>query len=483
MAQPCRVRDDRAHARRQPPPPAAAPAPPHRGRGRRRAAHRRRRDPRPTPRSGATRFALEIGGGAVRIRHGAGGARRYAEETLRQIRAQSRRALPPLRIDDAPDFPVRGLMLDVSRDRVPTRETLARLVELLARLRLNHLELYTEHTFAYRGHEAVWRDASPLTPDDVRWLDALCRERDIELCANQNMLRPHGALARAPGLPRARRGAGRLRARSSASRCRPACSRRRRTTPHFALGLCRELLACHTSRRIHIGCDETFELGRGAEPGGGGGARPRPRLSRPPAAPAAAAPAPTAARCSSGATSCAITRSWCPSCRAKARSRAPGTTRRRSPSLRCRTRCSRCSPSSASIARASPASRRTCDAFARLRPALLGVPGHVELELADRPPAERARQPARRRRGRPRARRRRLPDHRLGRQRAPAAAERRASRRSRTARPCRGASRPTASSTLAAALDAFVFEDEARVLGAALETLGGARHGHRARSG
>jgi hypothetical protein len=32
----------------------------------------------------------------------------------------------------------------------------------------------------------------------------------------------------------------------------------------FALGLCRELLACHTSRRIHIGCDETFELGRGS---------------------------------------------------------------------------------------------------------------------------------------------------------------------------------------------------------------------------
>jgi hypothetical protein len=31
----------------------------------------------------------------------------------------------------------------------------------------------------------------------------------------------------------------------------------------FALALCRELLSHHSSRRIHIGCDETFELGRG----------------------------------------------------------------------------------------------------------------------------------------------------------------------------------------------------------------------------
>src|SRR5690606_2842152 len=66
------------------------------------------------------------------------------------------------------------------------RETLAQLVDLLALLRVNHFELYTEHTFAYAGHEEVWRDASPLTPDDVRWLDDLCAARGIELAANQN---------------------------------------------------------------------------------------------------------------------------------------------------------------------------------------------------------------------------------------------------------------------------------------------------------
>ena len=44
----------------------------------------------------------------------------------------------------------------------------------LAASRMNQLELYTEHTFAYTGHAAVWAGASPLTADDMRWLDALC---------------------------------------------------------------------------------------------------------------------------------------------------------------------------------------------------------------------------------------------------------------------------------------------------------------------
>src|SRR5690606_20575826 len=50
----------------------------------------------------------------------------------------------------------------------------------------NHLELYVEHTFAYADHEVVWRDASPLTADDLRWLDGRCADAGIELVANQN---------------------------------------------------------------------------------------------------------------------------------------------------------------------------------------------------------------------------------------------------------------------------------------------------------
>ena len=62
-----------------------------------------------------------------------------------------------LRIRDWPDFPRRGVMLDVSRGRVPKLETLLDLAEHLADFKINELQLYTEHTFAYRRYKSVWQ--------------------------------------------------------------------------------------------------------------------------------------------------------------------------------------------------------------------------------------------------------------------------------------------------------------------------------------
>lgn len=94
--------------------------------------------------------------------------------------------LPCLKIMDWPDFPNRGVMLDVSRDRVPTMATLYELVDLMASWKLNQLQLYMEHTFAYRGHEVVWENASPFTGEEMLALDAYCRQRFVELVPNQN---------------------------------------------------------------------------------------------------------------------------------------------------------------------------------------------------------------------------------------------------------------------------------------------------------
>jgi hypothetical protein len=94
--------------------------------------------------------------------------------------------LPGLHLTDWPDYPHRGVMLDVSRDKVPTMETLFDLVDRLASWKVNQLQLYTEHTFAYRGHELVWANASPFTGEEILALDAFCRERYVELVPNQN---------------------------------------------------------------------------------------------------------------------------------------------------------------------------------------------------------------------------------------------------------------------------------------------------------
>jgi hexosaminidase len=57
--------------------------------------------------------------------------------------------------------------LIVSRDKVPTMDTLYDLIDQLSDWKVNQIQLYIEHTFAYRGHETVWKDASPFTGNAV----------------------------------------------------------------------------------------------------------------------------------------------------------------------------------------------------------------------------------------------------------------------------------------------------------------------------
>src|ERR1700760_2316327 len=72
---------------------------------------------------------------------------RPAAATLRQLLREHGSKIPFLKIRDWPDFPRRGVMLDISRGRVPKLGTLLDLVEKLADFKINEFQLYTEHTF------------------------------------------------------------------------------------------------------------------------------------------------------------------------------------------------------------------------------------------------------------------------------------------------------------------------------------------------
>jgi hexosaminidase len=188
----------------------------------------------------------------------------YGVTTLMQTLGQTDGALPSGEIDDRPDFPVRGVMLDVSRDKVPTMETLFSLIDMFAGLKLNHLQLYTEHTFAYAGHEEVWAEASPLTGEEVLRLDAYCRERFIELAPNQNSF---GHMTRWLVHPRYRHLAeclegfdwpwgGRSEEPFSLDPSDPG-------SVELLQDLFAQLLPHFSSRLFNVGCDETFDVGQG----------------------------------------------------------------------------------------------------------------------------------------------------------------------------------------------------------------------------
>ncbi len=184
-------------------------------------------------------------------------------KTLAQLIHQCGTKLPALTIRDFPSFPNRGVMLDISRDRVPTMEELQWVVRLLSSWKINHLQLYTEHTFAYRGHEKVWQNASAMTPEEIRRLDAFCSEHGVTLAANQNcfghmerwlkhpeyahLAETHGEWSFA-GIPRS----------GPFSLC-PAAS----GSIELIKDLIDQLLPCFSSAMVNIGCDETFDVGQG----------------------------------------------------------------------------------------------------------------------------------------------------------------------------------------------------------------------------
>ncbi|HEX2619165.1 MAG TPA: family 20 glycosylhydrolase, partial [Phototrophicaceae bacterium] len=108
--------------------------------------------------------------------------------TLHQLVEVYGGELPCMVVDDYPDFLARGVMLDISRDKVPTMDTLYLLIRKLAFWKINQVQLYTEHTFAYRDHQEVWAESSPLTGQEVLELDVYCRQHHIDLVPNQNSL-------------------------------------------------------------------------------------------------------------------------------------------------------------------------------------------------------------------------------------------------------------------------------------------------------
>ena len=159
---------------------------------------------------------------------------------------------------------VQGYQLDISRCKVPTMSTLFRMVDFLASLGYNQFQLYTEHTFAYSKHETVWREASPMTPDEIRALDSYCAERGIELVPNQNSFGHLEHWLRHPeynDLAEMPHGGAVVKRWGDYVVAHPTsiCPTDPRSVT-FLAGLYDELLPCFRSRYVNVGCDETVEL-------------------------------------------------------------------------------------------------------------------------------------------------------------------------------------------------------------------------------
>jgi hypothetical protein len=193
------------------------------------------------------------------------GGLRAATATLRQLLRQFGRKLPCLKIRDWPDFPRRGVMLDISRGRVPKLETLLDLAEKLSDFKINELQLYTEHTFAYQKYKSVWQSWGALTAKEIQTLDARCRELGIDLVPNQNSFGHLRYFLADPRLKKLGELSEPYEGGSDATFLRrpTTLAPNNPGTIPFLRGLYDELLPNFSSELFNVGCDETWDLGRG----------------------------------------------------------------------------------------------------------------------------------------------------------------------------------------------------------------------------
>ncbi|TVR42455.1 MAG: hypothetical protein EA402_11660 [Planctomycetota bacterium] len=171
--------------------------------------------------------------------------------------------LDPLDILDAPWFTLRGVMLDISRCRIPTREELRRIVAAVAALKGNHLQLYVEHSVAYPGHDAVTGPASAMSLEELAELSAYAGGLGVELAVHQNCLGhaerwlAHPAYAHLGEF-------GDVAARLAAGEPGPFsfCPVDPRCLPLVNSWVAAQIAAV-PSRHVHLGGDETVDIGLG----------------------------------------------------------------------------------------------------------------------------------------------------------------------------------------------------------------------------
>jgi hypothetical protein len=178
----------------------------------------------------------------------------YGAQTLRQILRPAPRGaeLPTIKIVDWPSLRWRGSQVSLSQGAVPTLQDLERSVRLLASYKQNLLMLYFENTFDYPSMPLNALPGGSMSPEEARALVAYARPYHVTIIPEQESIGhlhqilheevykditevPYGTVV-TPTSP---------------------------DSLKFVTQMLSELMEAFPGQFVHIGADETFELGQG----------------------------------------------------------------------------------------------------------------------------------------------------------------------------------------------------------------------------
>jgi len=158
-------------------------------------------------------------------------------------------------IADKPQFPRRSYMLDISRSKIPSVETILGYIDILAALKYNEFQLYMESfCFKYAKYPKVTADFDCLTPEDINLIEKYCADRFIDLVPNQNSFGHMAAWLRQDEFKHLGLGDG----TNISGSLNPLLPE----SVEFVDGLYESLLPHFSSEYVNVGFDEAYELGK-----------------------------------------------------------------------------------------------------------------------------------------------------------------------------------------------------------------------------
>jgi len=177
----------------------------------------------------------------------------YGIQTLSQIIAQSENGeLPGIKIKDWPDFRMRGISDDISRGQVSTVRNFKKIIDFLARYKMNVYMPYLEDMLRFDEFPSIGKGRGALTKEEVKEIVRYASERFVQVIPIfQTLGHYENILAQPQFLKYAEfPGAASLNISSD-------------STYIFLDKLLKEATALFPSVYFHMGADESFDVGYG----------------------------------------------------------------------------------------------------------------------------------------------------------------------------------------------------------------------------
>ena len=178
----------------------------------------------------------------------------YGAQTLIQLVQSSPSAIPALTIWDWPLMEIRGISDDISRGQVSNLENFKKVIRMLASYKINVYMPYIEDMFTFDKHPLIGKGRGALTKQEVAEIDRCAKKYHVEVIPIYESLGHQEHMLSIPAYN------GYAEVPERPWSLTPA----KTETYELLDELYSEICPAFTSPYFHIGCDESWDIGKGA---------------------------------------------------------------------------------------------------------------------------------------------------------------------------------------------------------------------------